>query len=171
VTQRLCPFEPAVTILCSIPGVSRTTAEVMIAEMGIEMARFPTSGHLCAWAGVAPASHESAGKRHPAGTRKGSTWLQRALVEAARGASRTKGTYLSAQYSRIARRRGPNKAAIAVAHSILDVAWYLLTDGALYDDPGSRFFQLRHDPAVEARRLQRRIEDLGFKVSITPAAA
>ncbi len=171
VMERLCPFESAVTILCSIPGVSRTTAEVMIAEMGIDMARFPTSGHLCAWAGVAPASHESAGKRHPAGTRKGSTWLQRALVEAARGASRTKGTYLSAQYSRIARRRGPNKAAIAVAHSILDVAWYLLTDGALYDDPGSRFFELRHDPAVEARRLQRRIEDLGFKVSITPAAA
>jgi hypothetical protein len=87
------------------------------------------------------------------------------------GASRTKGTYLSAQYSRIARRRGPNKAAIAVAHSILDVAWYLLTDGALYDDPGSRFFEFRHDLAVEARRLQRRIGDLAFKVSITPAAA
>jgi transposase len=86
VTDRLCPFESAVTILCSIPGVSRTTAEVMIAEMGVDMTRFPTSGHLCAWAGVAPASHESAGKRHPVGTRKGSTWLQRALVEAARGA-------------------------------------------------------------------------------------
>ena len=171
VTERLCPFEPAVTILCSIPGVSRTTAEVMIAEMGVDMARFPTSGHLCAWAGVAPASHESAGKRSPAGTRNGCTWLQRALVEAAKGASRTKGTYLSAQYSRIARRRGPNKAAIAVAHSILDVAWHLLTNGAFYDDPGARFFEIRHDPAVEARRLQRRIEQLGFEVSITPAAA
>jgi transposase len=171
VTDRLCPFESAVTILCSIPGVSTTTAEVLIAEMGVDMTRFPTSGHLCAWAGVAPASHESAGKRSPAGTRKGSTWLQRALVEAARGPSRTKGTYLSAQYSRIARRRGPNKAAIAVAHSILDVAWHLLSNGALYDDPGARFFELRHDPAIEARRLQRRIEQLGFEVSITPAAA
>ena len=171
VTDRLCPFESAVTILCSIPGVSRTTAEVMIAEMGVDMTRFPTSGHLCAWAGVAPASHESAGKRQPVGTRHGSTWLQRALVEAARGASRTKGTYLSAQYSRLARRRGSNKATIAVAHSILDVSWHLLTNGALYDDPGARFFELRHDPAVEAKRLQRRIEDLGFEVSIAPAAA
>ncbi len=171
VTERRCPFEPAIAILCSIPGVSRTTAEVLIAEMGVDMTRFPTSGHLCAWAGVAPASHESAGKRSPAGIRKGSTWLQRALIEAARGASRTKGTYLSTQYSRIARRRGPNKAAVAVAHSILDVAWHLLTNGALYDDPGARFFELRHDPAVEARRLQRRIEQLGFEVSITPAAA
>jgi len=171
VTERLYPFEGAVTILCSIPGVSRTTAEVMIAEVGVYMTRFPTSGHLCAWAGVAPANHESAGKRHPAGTRKGSTWLQRALVEAARGASRTKGTYFSAQYSRLARRRGSNKATIAVAHSILDVSWHLLTNGALYDDPGAQFFELRHDPAVEAKRLQRRIEDLGFDVSIAPAAA
>lgn len=157
--------------MCSIPGVSRTTAEVMIAEMGVDMTRFPTSGHLCAWAGVAPASHESAGKRHPVGTRKGSTWLQRALVEAARGASRTKGTHLSAQYSRLARRRGSNKATIAVAHSILDVSWHLPTNGALYDDPGSQYFELRHEPAVEAKRLQRRIEWLGFEVRITPAAA
>ena len=140
VTERLCPFESAVTTLCTIPGVSRTTAEVMIAEMGIDMSRFPTSGHLCAWAGVVPASHESAGKRRPVGTRKGSTWLQRALVEAARGASRTNDTYLSAQYSRIARRRGPNKATIAVAHSILDVSWHLLTNGALYNDAGAAFF-------------------------------
>jgi len=171
VTERLCPFEAAVTILCSIPGVSRSTAEVMIAEMGVDMTRFPTSGHLCAWAGVAPASHESAGKRHPVGTRQGSTWLQRALVEAARGASRAKGTYLSAQHSRLARRRGSNKATIAVAHSILDVSWHLLSTGALYDDPGARFFELRHDPMAEAKRLQRRIEGLGFQVIITPAAA
>ena len=171
VTERLYPFESAVTILCSIPGVSRTTAEVMIAEMGVDMTRFPTSGQLCAWAGVAPASHESAGKRQPAGTRHGSTWLQRALVEAARGASRNKNSYLSAQYSRIARRRGSNKATIAVAHSILDVSWHLLTNGTFYNDPGARFFELRHDPEVEAKRLQRRIEGLGFEVSITPAAA
>jgi len=110
-----------------------------------------------------------AGAERP--TRHSSTWRQRALVEAARGASRTKGTYLSTQYSRLRRdRRGSNKAT-SVAHSILDVSWHLLTNGALYDDPDARFFELRHDPAVEANRLQRRIEDLGFKVSIAPATA
>jgi len=167
----LVPFDASVTIICSITGVSRTTAEIMVAEMGVDMSRFPTAAHLCAWAGVAPASHESAGKRRPHGTRHGSTWLQRALIEAARAAARTKGTYFSAQYSRIARRRGPNKAAIAVAHSILNVTWHLLTTGALYDDPGADYFLLRHDPAVEAKRLQKRIEALGFQVTIAASAA
>lgn len=142
-----------------------------MAEMGVDMSRFPTAGHLCAWAGVAPASHESAGKRRPNGTRHGSTWLQRALIEAARAAARTKGTHFSAQYSRIARRRGPNKAAVAVAHSILNVTWHLLTTGALYNDPGAECFLLRHDPVVEAKRLQKRIEALGFEVTIAAAAA
>ena len=171
ITTRLAPFEAAVTILCSITGVSRTTAEVMIAEMGTDMTRFPTSGHLCAWAGVAPASHESAGKRRPAGTRHGSTWLQRALIEAARAAARTKGSYFSAHYARIARRRGPNKASVAVAHSILAVAWHLLTNGALYDDPGAGYFERRNDPDHEAKRLQRRIEALGYQVTLTEKAA
>jgi transposase len=171
ITTRLCPFEAAVTILCSITGVSRTTAEVMVAEMGVDMTPFKTAGHLCAWAGVAPASHESAGKRRPAGTRHGSTWLQRALLEAARAAARTKGSYFSAQYSRIARRRGPNKAAVAVAHSILDAAWHLLSDGSLYTDPGARYFERLHDPATEAKRLQRRIESLGYDVTISQFAA
>ena len=167
----LAPFESAITVISSISGVSRTTAEVLVAEMGVDMSRFPTPGHLCAWAGVAPASHESAGKRRPHGTRHGSTWLQRALVEAARAAARTRGTYFSAQYARIARRRGPNKAAIAVAHSILNVAWHLLRTGALYDDPGAEYFLMRHDPAVEAKRLQKRIEALGFEVTIAATAA
>ncbi len=171
IATRLAPFDAAVTILSSITGVSRITAEVMIAEMGTDMTRFSTAGHLCAWAGVAPASHESAGKRRPAGTRQGSTWLQRALIEAARSAARTKGSYFSAQYSRIAKRRGPNKAAVAVAHSILAVAWYLLTTGHFYQDPGAQHFELRHDPAVEAKRLQRRIEALGYQVTVTEKAA
>ncbi len=171
ITERICPFESAITILCSIPGVSRITAEVMVAEMGVDMTRFPTPGQLCAWAGVVPASYESAGKRKPAGTRQGSTWLQRALIESARAAARTKGSYSSAQYSRIARRRGPNKATVAVAHSILNVAWHLLTNGVLYNDPGARYFELRHDPAVEAKRLQRQIEALGFHVTLTGVAA
>ena len=171
VAARCGPFESAITILCSIPGISKTTAEVMVAEMGVDMTRFPTAQHLCAWAGVAPASHESAGKRRPAGTRHGSTWLQRALIEAARAAAKTKGSYFSAQYPRIAKRRGPNKAIVAVAHSILVVAWHLLTNGALYDDPGAKFFERNHDPAVEAKRLQRRIEALGYDVTITQLAA
>ena len=168
---RLVPFAPAVTLLTSIPGISETTAQVIVAETGADMSRFPTAGHLCAWAGVAPASHESAGKRRPAGTRHGAPHLRRTLIEAARAAARTKGSYYSALYSRIARRRGPNKAAVAVAHSILETAWHLLTNGALYEDPGADYFERRHDPAIEAKRLQRRIEALGFAVTLTEKAA
>lgn len=171
ITERLVPFESAVTLLCSITGVGRTTAEVMIAEIGVDMTRFPTAGHLCAWAGVAPASHESAGRSRPAGTRHGDPWLRRALVEAAKSAARSKGTYLSAQYSRIARRRGANKATIAVAHSILAVAWYLLTTGSLYEDPGAEYFDRHTDPDREAHRLQRKIEALGYQVTLTEHAA
>ncbi len=171
IAARLVPFETAVALVSSIPGISQTTAQVIVAETGADMSRFPTAGHLCAWAGVAPASYESAGKRRPAGTRHGSPWLRRTLVEAARAAARTKGTYLSAQYSRIARRRGPNKAAVALANSMLSVVWHLLTTGSYYDDPGADYFERRHDPAVEAKRLQRRIEALGFEVSLTQKAA
>jgi transposase len=171
VTTRLVPFEAAVALLTSVPGIARTAAEVIIAETGADMSRFPTPGQLCAWAGVAPASHESAGKRRPAGTRHGSQWLRRALIEAARAAARTKGSYYSSQYARIARRRGPNKAAVAVANSMLFTIWHLLSNGALYDDPGADYFQRRHDPAVEAKRLARRIEALGYEVSLTDKAA
>lgn len=171
ITMRLVPFESAVVLVTSIPGISRTTAEVIVAETGADMSRFPTPGHLCAWAGVAPASHESAGKRHPVGTRQGAQWLRRTLIEAARAGSRTKGTYYSAQYSRIARRRGPNKAAVAVANSMLSTIWHLLRNGALYEDPGAGYFEHRNDPAVEAKRLARRIEALGFDVDLTQRAA
>ena len=171
IARHLAPFEAAITILSSITGVSRTTAEVMVAEMGVDMSRFPTAGHLCAWAGVAPASHESAGKHQAAGTRKGAPWLRRSLLEAARSAARTKGSYFSAQYARIAKRRGPNKAAVAVANSIMAVAWHLLINGALYQDPGSAYFDRRNDPAREVKRLQHRIEALGFEVTVSEKAA
>jgi transposase len=110
ICERLVPFEPQVALLTSIPGISATTAQVIVAETGADMSRFPTAGHLCAWAGVAPASYESAGKKRPAGTRMGAPWLKRTLIEAARAAVRTKGSYYSALYARIARRRGPNKS-------------------------------------------------------------
>jgi hypothetical protein len=131
------------------------------------MSQFPTPGHLCAWAGVAPASYESAGKRRAAGTRKGGIWLRRSLIEAAHAAVRVKGSYFSAQYIRIARHRGPNKAVVAVANSMLAVTWHLLTNGTLYEDPGADYFIKRHDPAIEAKRLQRRIESLGYEVTVS----
>jgi transposase len=171
VTARLLPFEGAVTIVCSVPGISRRTAEVIVAETGADMTRFPTPGQLCAWAGVAPASYESAGKRRSAGTRHGSQWLRHALIEAARAGARTKNSYYSAQYARIARRRGPNKAAVAVANSMLSTIWHLLSNGAFYEDPGADYFERRHDPAVEAKRLARRIEALGFNVDLSQKAA
>ena len=171
ITTRLVPFESAVAIVTSIPGIARTTAEVIIAETGADMGRFPSPGRLCAWAGVAPASYESAGKRRPAGTRHGSPWLRRALIEAARAGARTKGSYHSAQYARIARRRGPNRACVAVANSMLFTIWHLLSNGQFYEDPGADYFERRHDPAVEAKRLARRIEALGFDVSLIEKAA
>lgn len=171
ITSRLVPFEPAVAIITSITGISKTTAEVIVAEIGADMSRFPSPGHLCAWAGLAPASYESAGKRRPAGTRHGAPWLRRTLIEAARAAARTKGSYFSAQYARIAKRRGPNKATVAVAHSMLDVVWHLLSTNTTYIDPGAGYFDQRHDPAMEAKRLQKRIEALGFAVTVTPQVA
>ncbi len=171
ITTRLVPFESAVAIVTSIPGIARTTAEVIVAETGADMRTFPSPGQLCAWAGVAPASYESAGKRRPAGTRHGSPWLRRALIEAARAGARTKGSYYSAQYVRIARRRGPNRACVAVANSMLFTIWHLLSNGQLYEDPGADYFNRRHDPAVEAKRLARRIEALGYDVSVIEKAA
>jgi hypothetical protein len=136
-----------------------------------DMSRFPTPEQLRAWAGVAPASHESAGKRRPAGTRHGAPWLRRALIEAARAAARTKDSYHHAHYARIAKRRGPNKAAVAVANSMLFTIWHLLTNGAIYEDLGADYFERRHDPAVEAKRLARRIEALGSNVDLNQDAA
>jgi len=159
------------TLVCSITAIGEPAAQAIVAEIGVDMSRFPTAGHLCAWAGVAPASYESAGKKRPAGTRHGGTWLRRVLIEVARAASRTKGSYFSAQYARIARRRGTNKAAVAVANSILAVIWHVLTNGCVYEDPGADYFERRHDPAVEAKRLQARIEALGFDVTLSPKAA
>ena len=171
IAARLLPFEAAVALVRSVTGIGELSAQAIIAEIGLDMSRFPTAGHLCAWAGVAPASCESAGKKRPAGTRHGSPWLRRVLVEVARAAARTKGSYFSAQYSRIARRRGPNKALIAVANSMLAVIWHVLTNGCLYEDPGADYFERRHDPAMEAKRLQTRIEALGFDVTLSPKAA
>ena len=170
VSDRLAPFRAAVELLETIPGVGRAAAEVIVAETGADMSRFPSARHLAAWAGVAPANHESAGKRRPAGTRQGGPWLRRALVEAAKAASRTKGTYLASQYRQIAARRGPNKATVAVAHSILVAAWHMLSTGQIYEDLGADYFDRRRNPEAEARRLVSRLEALGHSVTLTSAA-
>jgi transposase len=170
VSDRLGPFRTAVELLETIPGVGRAVAEVIVAETGADMSRFPSPRHLAAWAGVAPANNESAGKRRPAGTRHGGPWLKRALVEAGNAASRSKGTYLSAQYRQIASRRGPNKATVAVAHSILETAWHMLSTGQVYTDPGADYFERRRAPEAEARRLVKRLEALGHNVTLTSAA-
>jgi transposase len=170
IVECLAPFRAAVELLKTIPGVSDVTAQTIIAEIGVDMSRFPTAGHLAAWAGVAPASHESAGKRRPAGTRHGTRHLRHALIEAARAAARTKNTFLSARYSRIARRRGPNKAAVALAHSIVVAAHHMLTTGEVYHDLGAAHFDKPSNPARHIRRHVAELEAAGYTVTLTPAA-
>jgi len=127
IEQRLQAEQEAITRLDTIPGVSQRVAEIIVAEVGIDLSRFPTAKHLALWAGMSPGNHESAGKRLSGKTGKGSRWLRQALTEAANAASRSKKTYLSAQYHRIAARRGRKRAIIAVGHSILVIAYHLLT--------------------------------------------
>lgn len=171
VTARIGPFQSALALLMEVPGISRLTAEVVIAETGGDMSRFLCPGQLASWAGLCPGNHESAGKRRQVSTPPGNRWLRRALIEAARGAARTKGSYFGAQYRQIARRRGPNKAAVAVAHSLLDVIWHMLTTGEHYADLGDNWFESRRDPEREARRLVRQLEKLGHTFTLTAPTA
>ena len=165
IAERLRPFDDELARLDAITGVGRYTAEVIVAEIGADMARFPTDRHLASWAGLCPGNHESAGKRQSGKTRKGNRWLRTALVEAATGAGRSRNTYLSAQYHRLAARRGKKKAAIAVAHSILVDAYHLLKEGTTFRDLGPDFFDRRDTAALE-RRLVSRLEALGNKVTV-----
>jgi transposase len=169
ITQRLHPFDPELERLVTIPGVGRRTAEVLIAEIGTDMRRFPSVAHLASWVGMCPGNDESAGKRRSGKTRKGSPWLRSTLIEAARAAGRSKGTYLAAQYHRLATRRGTKRAAVAVGHTILVVADHLLNEEDIYRDLGNRSFDERDRQAVE-RRLVARLEGLGYTVSLQPAA-
>ena len=170
ITERLSPFEGAVRLLCSIPGISRLTAEVIVAETGADMSAWPTAAHFAAWVGVAPASRESAGKRRPAGTRHGNTALCRAVIEAARAAARTKDTRLAARYRLIAARRGPNKALVALANTMMRIVHDLLTTGAVYHDLGGDYYDKRRHPEAQTRRLTAQLERLGYQVTLTPAA-
>jgi transposase len=163
--EKYCrPFEEAVALLDTIPGVARRSAEVIISEIGNDMSRFPTANHLAAWAGVAPGNNESAGKRYSGKTRKGDQALEVALIQAAHAASHTHNTYLAAQYHRLAARRGKKRAIVAVAHSILVIAYHLIQRKEPYRELGADYFDKRR-PEATAKRLLMRLQKLGYDVS------
>ena len=168
IAERVRPFEDELARLDAINGVGRMTAEVIVAELGTDMSRFPSDRHAASWAALCPGNHESAGKRQSGKTRKGNRYLRAALVEAAQAAGRSRNTYLSAQYHRLAARRGKKKAAVAVAHSILVISYHLLKDGTDFHDLGGDYFDRRDQDALE-RRLVQRLEALGNKVSLEKA--
>lgn len=166
IATRMRPFEDALRRLDEIPGVGRRTAEDVVAEIGVDMTRFPTDRHLASWAGLCPGHHESGGKRVSGKTRKGSPWLRAALMEASWAAIRKKESYFRGQYARIKGRRGAKKAAVAVAHSLLVITYHILRDPrTTYRELGESYFEQRNRSAVQ-RRLVRRLEKLGFKVDI-----
>ena len=151
-----------------MPGLSDTTARVIVAEIGVDMTRFPTAGHLVSWAGLCPRLDISAGKRHSTRTRHGAPWLKTSLVQAAWGATRKKDSYLQAQFLRLKSRRGPKKAILAVAASMLTAAYFMLRDGVEYHDLGPQHLAQRDKEQV-AKRLLQRLRDLGVNVEVKAA--
>jgi transposase len=170
VDEVIAPFARQVEVLKTIPGVDKRTAELLLAEIGPDMSRFPSAGHLAFWAGVCPGQNESAGKSKSGRTRHGSQWLRSGLTQAAKAASRTKGSYLSAQYQRLRGRRGHPKATIAVSHSILVAAWHMLSRDATYHDLSDDYLIRREAEHAHRyrRRLVKQLERLGHKVTLEP---
>ncbi len=162
----------AVELLQTIPGVGERVAEVIVSEIGVDMQRFPSDGHLASWAGVCPGSNESAGKRRSGRTTKGSIYLRNALVQAAWAATHTKETYLAAQYKRLVKRKGKNRALVAVGHSILVIIYHVLSRKESYSELGGDYFDKQH-VEVQRNRLVRQLESLGVKVTLEalPVAA
>jgi transposase len=169
IAERQRPFEAELTILDSIPGIGRWSAEIILAEIGPDMTRFPSAGHLASWAGMCPGHDESAGKRRSGKTRRGSPWLRTTLTEAAFAAGHGKGTYLAGRYQRLIGRKGKKQTAIAVGRTILELCWQLLTTGQLYDDDRARA-QTTPTPLTHEQRLVRQLERLGHRVTLEPAA-
>jgi transposase len=170
IEQRLQEEWAAVELLDSVPGISQRAAEILVAELGVDLQRFPSAKHLASWAGMCPGNKESGGKRLSGKTRKGNVWLRQVLIETAHVASKTKDTYLAAQYRRIAARRGKKRALIALGHTILVIIYHILTERKPYHELGGTYFDQRERAQVE-RRLVRRLERLGYSVSLQPADA
>jgi transposase len=167
VEASLAPFCDAVELVTTIPGVKALSAQGIVGEIGTDMSRFPTAGHLVSWAGLCPRNDESAGKRRSTRLRKGAPWLKTILVQCAWAAIRKKGSYLQAQYLRLKSRRGPQKAICAVAGSILTAIYHMLKDGTLYHDLGPDHFH-RRSKITQTQRLVRRLQNLGYAVEIKP---
>jgi transposase len=170
IDEMIAPFRPARVLLETIPGIAQRTAEIVIAEIGVDMSRFPTASHLASWAGLCPGNNESAGKHRSTTTRSGNSWLQSALVEAAWANIRTKDCYLAVRFHRIARRRGQQRALIAVAHTILVICWHMLTDGTTYTELGPDYLARNDSPDRRRKHLVNQLEHLGYHVQLHPAA-
>ncbi len=168
IKKRMHSFEEAIERVDEIPGIGRRVAEQVLAETGLNMERFPTDAHITSWAGVAPGNNESAGKRKSGKSNKGNKWLKATLIEAANATSRSKDTYLSAQYHRLAARRGKKRAALAVAHTILVIIYHMLKKGTSYQELGANYFDKRDEKAVVLRSVKR-LEALRYKVVLEAA--
>jgi transposase len=169
VAMMLAPHQEVVELLCTIPGVAVRSAQVLIAECGLDMTRFPTVGHFASWAGMCPGHHESAGRRRSGRTRPGPRWLTEALTESAKAASRTKGTYLAAHHAQLRGRRGEAKAVGATRHDILVAYFHIVRDRVAFRELGPDWQRKRYSPEHRARRLQRQLEALGYQVTLSQA--
>ena len=169
VAERLRPFDEDIARLDTIPGINRRVAEDILAEIGTDMSRFASARHLASWAGMCPGNNESGGKRKSGQTRHGSPWLRKALIEAAHAAARCKHGYLTAQYHRLAARRGKKKAVVAVGHTLLVIVYHVLMRHEEYHELGGNYFDERDKQAV-TRRLVQRVEKLGYEVSLQPTS-
>jgi len=166
----IAPFQSARDLMVTIPGISIGVADVLIAETGADMAQFPTAGHLASWAGTCPGSNESAGRVKSTETRPGNPYLKGALGVAALSASRSHDTYLAAKYRRIASRRGPMKALVALEHAMLIAIWNMLQTGEIYTDPGGDFYT-RRNPEQAKHRAVDQLRRMGYAVTLQPLAA
>jgi transposase len=171
IDAQIAPFRRRIELLVTIPGVSTRAAEVILAEIGDDIARFPTAADLASWAGVCPGNNESGGKRGPGRTRHGDPWLKAALGQAAISASRTKDTYLAARYRRLIARRGKKRALVALEHSILVSVWHMFTRDTTYADLGGQYFLERTGRARQTRRLVSQLNQLGYQVTLSAEGA
>jgi transposase len=169
IEETIVPFQGFRDLICTIPGISVLTADVVVAETGADMARFPTAHHLASWAGTTPGNNESAGKVKSSRTRPGNPYLQGALGAAAMTCAQNPRTYLGARYRRIAARRGPQKANVAVQHSMLVAIWHMATNGSLYDEPGADYFN-RINPDRAKKRAIHQLETMGYEVTLSNAS-